>query len=132
MLRAKKKEIIKWFFLQSLLKISLCNIGQSPKKPIFHILSMLLFINNNILFYVQVPLFFLFLFFNLNNFLFSDKNPAIACLHVDYIQNIILDSFNTIQSQHFAQKQIALFVLTVQWYFYSCFFFFIYFLQVDR
>ena len=63
---------------------------------------------------------FLSFFFNI----FSDKNPAFARMHVDYIQNILLESFNTIQSQHFAQKQIALFVLTIQWYFFFYLFFF--------
>lgn len=43
------------------------------------------------------------------------KDYTIARLHIDFIQNLTISTHDTIQSQHFASKQITLLVITVQW-----------------
>ena len=44
------------------------------------------------------------------------RNPNICRAHVDYIQNINIQTWETIQSQHFGQKQVTLLIITFQWY----------------
>ena len=44
------------------------------------------------------------------------KRPDICRAHVDYIQNINIETWDTIQSQHFGQKQVTLLIITLQWY----------------
>lgn len=43
------------------------------------------------------------------------KDPSIARIHIDFIQNLVITTHDTIQSQHFAAKQITLLVITSQW-----------------
>ena len=44
------------------------------------------------------------------------KDPNICRAHVDFIQNINIQTWDTIQSQHFGQKQVTLLIVTFQWY----------------
>lgn len=46
----------------------------------------------------------------------KSHDPTILQIRLDFIENLKITTFNTIQSQHFAEKQVALLVFSVSWY----------------
>lgn len=46
-------------------------------------------------------------------------DPEIMQVRIDFIENLKITTFDTIQSQHFAEKQVTLFIMSVSWYVFT-------------